>query len=147
MLERALAINDRTLGAEHAATVTVVNNLALLLRDQGDIAAARPLFERAVKGAEKLFGDQHPATAASVGNLALLLKTKAISPARVRFSSARLRSTRRRSVRIIRTPRTTSAIWRSSSSKRATSRLRALFTSAPFRSGKEGWVPIIRTRR
>ena len=61
-------------GAEHAATATSVNNLALLLRDQGDLAAARPLFERALAGIEKSFGADHPATAAGLGNLGLLLK-------------------------------------------------------------------------
>src|SRR5262249_54255431 len=46
----------------------------LLLRAQGDLAAARPLFERALAIYEKARGPEHPHTAASLNNLALLLQ-------------------------------------------------------------------------
>ena len=44
LYERALAIREKVLGAEHPDTATSLNNLAILLRAQGDLAAARPLL-------------------------------------------------------------------------------------------------------
>jgi Flp pilus assembly protein TadD len=41
---------------------TTLNNLALLLKAQGDHAAARPLFERALVIREKALGAEHPDT-------------------------------------------------------------------------------------
>ena len=40
-----------------------LNNLALLLMDQGDFAGARPLYERALAICEKALGPEHPDTA------------------------------------------------------------------------------------
>ena len=51
-----------------------LNNLALLLQAQGDLAGARPLFERALAIREKALGPEHPDTASSLNNLAGLLK-------------------------------------------------------------------------
>ena len=42
LFERALAIFEKALGAEHPNTATSRNNLARLLQAQGDQAAARP---------------------------------------------------------------------------------------------------------
>ncbi len=58
---------------EHPATATSLNNLALLLKDQGDLAGARPLFERALAISEKALGLEHPSTATSLLNLLALL--------------------------------------------------------------------------
>jgi hypothetical protein len=44
-----------------------------LLHRQGDLAAARPLYERALTIREKALGPEHPDTAVSLYNLALLL--------------------------------------------------------------------------
>jgi len=70
----ALAIREKTLGPEHYDTATSLNNLADLLRDQGDFAGARPLHERALAIRERALGPEHPATATSLNNLAILLK-------------------------------------------------------------------------
>ncbi|HXZ02834.1 MAG TPA: tetratricopeptide repeat protein [Stellaceae bacterium] len=70
----AAAIGETQLGPDHPDTATSLNNLALLLKDQGDLAAARPLFERALATYEKALGHDHPDTAASLNNLAGLLK-------------------------------------------------------------------------
>jgi Tetratricopeptide repeat len=43
LCELALAIYGKVLGPEHPNTAASVNNLALLLRVRGDLAAARPL--------------------------------------------------------------------------------------------------------
>ena len=46
----------------------------MLLQDQGDLAAARPLYERALAIREKALGPEHPDTATSLNNLAVLLQ-------------------------------------------------------------------------
>ena len=48
LIERALAIREKALGPEHPDTASNLNNLASILRRQGDYAAAQPLFERAL---------------------------------------------------------------------------------------------------
>ena len=45
------------------SVLNILNNLALLLWAQGDLAGARPLFERALAIAEKVLGLEHPSTA------------------------------------------------------------------------------------
>ena len=74
--ERALAIREKVLGAEHPDTATSLNNLALLLQAQGDLAGARPLHERALAIREKVLGAEHPDTATSLSNLASLLQAQ-----------------------------------------------------------------------
>jgi hypothetical protein len=71
--ERALAIYEARLGAEHPDTATSLNNLALVLRDQGDLDGARPLHERALAIREARLGPDHPETAKSRRNLAAVV--------------------------------------------------------------------------
>src|SRR5215471_6741566 len=70
LLRDALAMREKVLGPEHPDTAPSLNNLALLLRDQGDLAGARLLLERALVIREKVLGPEHPDTATSLGNLA-----------------------------------------------------------------------------
>ena len=72
--ERALAIREKALGPEHPDTATSLNNLAILLKAEGDFAGARPLYERALAICEKVLGPEHPDTATSLNNLANLLR-------------------------------------------------------------------------
>jgi hypothetical protein len=72
LLERALATCEEALGAEHPITATSLNNLAVLLQDQGDFAGARPLFERALAIWEKALGPDHPDANRARANLAFL---------------------------------------------------------------------------
>lgn len=58
LLERALAIRQTALGAEHALTAESLSNLALLYAAQGNAAAAEPLYQRAVAILEKPDGVQ-----------------------------------------------------------------------------------------
>ena len=74
LYERALAIYEKVLGAEHPNTATTLSNLALLLQDQGDLAGARPLHERALATREKVLGAEHPETATSLNNLGRLFR-------------------------------------------------------------------------
>ena len=78
-------------------TATSLNNLALLLRDQGDLAGARPLFERALAIREKALGPEHPDTARASTTSPACFRPRATSPGRGRSTSARWRSARRRS--------------------------------------------------
>jgi tetratricopeptide (TPR) repeat protein len=72
--EQALAIREKVLGPEHPDTAETLNNLALLLLDEGNRETARLLLERALAINEKVFGPGHNATATSLNNLALLLR-------------------------------------------------------------------------
>ena len=58
-------------------------------RLQGELAAARPLFERALAIYEKVLGPEHPYTAASLNNLASLLQAQGdLAAARPLFERA-----------------------------------------------------------
>ena len=59
----------QALGAAHPSTLASVNNLATLLSDKGDYAAAEPLCRRALEGWEQALGAAHPSTLASLNNL------------------------------------------------------------------------------
>jgi tetratricopeptide (TPR) repeat protein len=74
LYERALAINEKMLGPDHPDTALSLNNLALLLQDQDELAAARASHERALAIREKVLGPDHPDTAESLNNLALSLQ-------------------------------------------------------------------------
>ncbi len=52
---------------------TSLNNLALLLNNQGQYAAAEPLYRRSLAISEKALGPDHPDVALSLNNLAVLL--------------------------------------------------------------------------
>ena len=47
MYERSLAIREKVLGPDHPNVAQSLNNLAGLYRDQGNSAAAEPLYQRA----------------------------------------------------------------------------------------------------
>jgi tetratricopeptide (TPR) repeat protein len=76
LYQRALTINEKTLGPEHPHTAASLNSLAVLLQSQGDFAAARPLFERALAIQETALGSEHPDTATTLNNLARLLQAQ-----------------------------------------------------------------------
>jgi len=67
--ERALAINEKVLGAEHPDTASSLNNLGFLLQAQGEVEAARPYYEQALDILEKKLGPDHPHTMIVRGNL------------------------------------------------------------------------------
>jgi tetratricopeptide (TPR) repeat protein len=70
LYERALAIREKALGAEHPSTGRSLNNLAGLLESQGDYAGAKPLYERALAISEKALGAEHLSTKIIRENLA-----------------------------------------------------------------------------
>jgi tetratricopeptide (TPR) repeat protein len=69
-----LALHEDHLAAEQAASLQ--SNLGSLLRAQGDLAGARPYFERALAITEQVLGPQHPDTATSLNNLGSLLRAQ-----------------------------------------------------------------------
>ena len=73
ILRRALNIRKNALGLEHSDTADSFNNLAELLRLQGNYKAAEPLQRRDLAICEKVLGPEHPNTATSLNNLGLLL--------------------------------------------------------------------------
>ena len=60
-------------GAEHPATLMVMNQLASALHARGDIDEARVLYEKALEVRRRVLGDEHPDTLESTNNLALTL--------------------------------------------------------------------------
>jgi len=62
------------LGPEDPYTATSLNNVAWLLKAQGDFAGAQPLYERALAIREKSLGPEHPETASALNDLAILLQ-------------------------------------------------------------------------
>ncbi|KXJ84996.1 P-loop containing nucleoside triphosphate hydrolase protein [Microdochium bolleyi] len=74
MLEKAVEVREAVLGAENRDTLSSVNDLALVLGDQGKYEEAEALNRRALDGREKALGKDHPDTLTSVNNLAGVLQ-------------------------------------------------------------------------
>jgi tetratricopeptide (TPR) repeat protein len=71
-LQRALAIDEKTLGPNHPEVATSLNNLANLYYYQGKYEQAEPLFQRAIAIGEKGLGPEHHTLATRLNNLATL---------------------------------------------------------------------------
>ncbi len=72
LAERALSIQERTLGPEHPGIVNAINNLALLYRAADDYATAETLFERVLEITTDTLGPRDPAIAITINNLGML---------------------------------------------------------------------------
>ena len=68
--ERALAIGERALGRSHPQVATWANNLAMLYKRDGRLAAAAPLYARALAIWEAALGPGHLTVATGCNNLA-----------------------------------------------------------------------------
>jgi CHAT domain-containing protein/tetratricopeptide (TPR) repeat protein len=64
--------NERTLGKDHADTLTTVISLAILYESAGRYGEAEPLFKRALEGQERTLGKEHPDTLTSLTGLGSL---------------------------------------------------------------------------
>jgi tetratricopeptide (TPR) repeat protein len=74
-LERlSLTIFQTALGEEHPATLTLMNNLALTLSQQGDLPGARTLHEKTLNIRTRVQGADHSDTLNSMNNLAATLR-------------------------------------------------------------------------
>ena len=74
LMQQALAIDEKSFGADHPAVARDLNNLAVLLQATNRLAEAEPLMRRALAIDEKSLGVDHPNVAIRLNNLALLLK-------------------------------------------------------------------------
>ncbi|CUS15401.1 unnamed protein product, partial [Tuber aestivum] len=63
----------KVLGPDHPDTLESLNNLALVLRNQGKYGESEGMHRRAIEGFEKVLGPDHPNTLKSLNNLAMLL--------------------------------------------------------------------------
>jgi tetratricopeptide (TPR) repeat protein len=81
-LRDALAIREKVLGHEHPYTAGSLNDLAVLLRHQGDLTGARLLHERALAIRERVLGPEHPDTAESLNELAVVIQEHDLKGAR-----------------------------------------------------------------
>ena len=60
MIERALAIDEKSYGPEHPRVAIDLNNLAQLLQATNRLGEAEPLMKRALAIDEKSYGPEHP---------------------------------------------------------------------------------------
>ncbi len=67
--ERALAIRERALGADHPDVADSIRGLAVVYWHQGRYAEAEPLAERALAIRERALGPDHPDVSTSLNNL------------------------------------------------------------------------------
>ncbi len=74
--ERALAMDEQTLGPKHPDMAHSINNLALLYHNQGKYDEALPLYQRALAISEKALGPNHPVVAHGLDNLASLYRNQ-----------------------------------------------------------------------
>jgi Tetratricopeptide repeat/AAA domain len=74
---------------EHPGTALSLNNLASVLRDQGDLVGARRLLERALVICEKALGPEHLQTATALNDLAYTLQDQGhLAEARLLYERA-----------------------------------------------------------
>ncbi len=72
--ERALKIDEATLGPDHPNVAIHVNNLGVVVQAMGDLPGARTAYERALKIDEATFGPDHPNVAIDVNNLGSVMQ-------------------------------------------------------------------------
>lgn len=75
--ERAVALREKNLGANHSETISALLGLARILTDQGRHAEAAPLLERALASHRAALGPDHPETLSAANLLALNLRHRA----------------------------------------------------------------------
>ena len=80
-LEGKVADLEKSGGSNEPALATALNELAIFHFQQGDFAAAEPVFRRALTIREAALGPEHPQTAQVLNNLALVLQERGNYPA------------------------------------------------------------------
>ena len=70
---RVLEGFERVLGVDHPDTLGSVNNLGMLLKEQGKLEEAETMLRRNLEGESKISGANHQDTFNARGNLGLLL--------------------------------------------------------------------------
>jgi len=72
LIERALNIDEASLGKDNLKVAIHLNNLAQLYQDTNRLKEAEPLMKRALNIDEASFGKDHPNVAIALNNLAML---------------------------------------------------------------------------
>jgi tetratricopeptide (TPR) repeat protein len=70
LLERCLAMQERHLGRDHPDVAATLNDLAIILKAQGELAEAKAMYERGLAIDERMFGQDNVKCAATLSNLA-----------------------------------------------------------------------------
>jgi tetratricopeptide (TPR) repeat protein len=70
--QKALAIREQFLGAEHPDTASTYSDIALVFDAQGEHAKALEWLQKVLEIAEKVLGKEHPDTAATHHNIAFV---------------------------------------------------------------------------
>jgi tetratricopeptide (TPR) repeat protein len=73
IFERVLNTAEAAYGPDHPNVARSLNNLALVLKDLGELAQAQAILERALKIDEAAYGPNHPEVATELDNLARIL--------------------------------------------------------------------------
>jgi tetratricopeptide (TPR) repeat protein len=76
MLQEALQLKERVLGAEHLSTLSSMNNLGMALCSQGKHAEAELLHRQALQLTSQVLGAEHPLTLDSMDNLGIALDSQ-----------------------------------------------------------------------
>ena len=63
-------------GTEHPSTLMSMNNLAMVLRNQGKYEQAEEMHRQVLKLSETVLGKEHPSTLTSMNNLAMVLSNQ-----------------------------------------------------------------------
>ena len=79
MLERALAIKERTYGRDHMKLATTLTNLGSAYDSLGDEAKAVEVLKRAIEIKERAFGCDHPNVAKTLLMIGACTDDKAIA--------------------------------------------------------------------
>jgi tetratricopeptide (TPR) repeat protein len=69
---KALEIRRQLLGTDDVETFNAMNELAFVLKKQGNFAGAEPLYQEAINGLRRVRGDDDPQTLTSRSNLAVM---------------------------------------------------------------------------
>ncbi|RYP17801.1 hypothetical protein DL767_009943 [Monosporascus sp. MG133] len=76
MYRQVLELREAVLGREHPDTLISMNNLALVLQNQGKYDEAEQIHRQELKLSEAVLGREHPDTLTSMNNLALVLRNQ-----------------------------------------------------------------------
>jgi serine/threonine protein kinase/Tfp pilus assembly protein PilF len=68
-VEVALTLRRRLLGDDHPDTMSLINGVGFVLREQGKLNEAEPLLREALERRRRALGDDHPHTMFSIDNL------------------------------------------------------------------------------
>ena len=74
--KRALAIDEKVHGPDHATVATDVNSIGLILKDKRDLDGALKYIQRALTISEKVYGPDHRNVARDLNNIGLILLDK-----------------------------------------------------------------------